>query len=154
MVAYILPPQFLPAVRDGDMALIFRRVGRQVHATPGARIALDFNQGRGKPVVRYSPLCELRASVVIDATGIRRVLDVATFNEYGAGLGAVLAASEQAMPQVAKHLPKLAALAGFSSWPDLWAHQLANKAAEEPTDSLKRVLIGWNPATLREGNGQ
>lgn len=154
MVAYVFQPQFLPLVRDGSKALTFRRHGGKVHAAPGGRVALDFPQGRGAKALRFSPLCELRASVVIDAAGVRRVLDAASFNEYGAGLERLLRACEQAMPQAADHLPRLAALDGFASWAELWAWQQANRAPEEGGDSLKRVLIGWNPATLRQGDGR
>ncbi|TCS14573.1 hypothetical protein [Caulobacter sp. BK020] len=151
MVAYVFQPQFKRPIEAHDKVLTFRRIGGKVHAAPGGRVALDLPQGRRRPLVRFSALCELRASVVIDATGVRRVITAASFNEYGAGLERLLRACEQAMPQAAEHLPRLAALDGFSSWADLWAWQLANRAPEEPTDSLKRVLIGWNPATLRPG---
>ncbi|MBI1684430.1 hypothetical protein [Caulobacter hibisci] len=151
MVAYNFQPAFQAAIRDGSKDLTFRRIGVAKHARPGDRIPLLFPQGPGKKAAGVTALCVLRAQVMITGAGVLRIVGpVLTFNDHGAGLARLLEACEQAMPQAAEHLPRLAAHDGFADWPALWTWQRDNARDDESAHELARIVIGWNPATIEE----
>jgi len=151
MVAYNFQPAFEADIRAGRKDVTFRRIGKAKHARPGDRIPLLFPQGRGKRSLGVTALCVLRAEVVITSAGVLRIVEPPkTFNAHGETLARLLAACEQGTPQAREHLPALARHDGFSNWGALWAWQLENAPADDTPFDRRRMIIGWNPATLQE----
>jgi hypothetical protein len=139
-VRYVFTAAQADAVTTGALSATLRSLGRKRHAKVGEPVTLAVGV---RPVATATVAC--RATVTLTPAGLLRVANL-VHSPAGEALAMLATAAEQASPQAARHVPRLAAALGFADWDALYAWQASHGVTAG--ERLWRELIGWDVKTL------